>query len=136
MTKPTIGYIARELGIRVDAIRFYERQGLIEPPPRTPGGYRIYGSESVGRLQFIQQAKGLGFTLNEIKELLALDSSPDSSCADIRKRALEKLAAIDRKIEELKKIRKALTALAGSCPGMGPLSQCTILDSLRANSGH
>ena len=136
MTKSTIGRVARVLGIRVDAIRFYERQGLIEPPPRTSGGYRIYGSEAVRRLEFIRQAKELGFTLVEIKELISLESSSGSSCADVRARALQKLATIDAKINELHKIRRALSVLAEACPGAGSVTRCTILDALRKNGSH
>jgi MerR family mercuric resistance operon transcriptional regulator len=136
MRNRTIGTVAREIGIRIDTIRFYERQGLIEPPPRTESGYRVYGTETVRRLAFIQQAKELGFSLREIKELLVLETSPGMSCADVRERALQKLEAIERKIKELEKIRKALLILSESCPGKGPVRQCTILDALRQNAVH
>jgi MerR family mercuric resistance operon transcriptional regulator len=136
MRNRTIGSVAREIGIRVDTIRFYERQGLIGPPPRTESGYRVYGIESVRRLAFIQQAKELGFSLREIRELLALETSPGTSCADVRERALQKLEAIEHKIKELGKIKKALLVLSESCPGKGPVKRCTILEALRQNSVH
>jgi len=136
MRNRTIGTVAREIGVRIDTIRFYERQGLIDPPPRTQAGYRVYGTEAVRRLRFVQQAKELGFSLKEIRELLALETSPGTSCADVRARALHKLETIDRRIRELQKIKQALSVLSESCPGKGPVGQCTILDALRENAIH
>lgn len=124
------------MGIRIDTIRFHERQGLIEPPPRTESGYRVYGTEAMRRLAFIRQAKGLVFSLKRVKELLALETSPETSCADVRARALQKLEAIERKLGELEKIKKALLVLSESFPGKGPVRHCMILDALRQNGVH
>lgn len=126
----TIGKIARRSGAAVETIRFYEREGLIEKPARSAAGYRHYRPDVVARLRFIRQAKELGFSLAEIRELLALRMRPGTTCADIRKRAREKIAAVDRKIEDLQRIRQALERLAAACKGTGPTSECPILEAL------
>lgn len=126
----TIGKVAHRAGLPIDTVRYYEREGLIEKPARSAAGYRRYRPDVVERLRFIRQAKELGFSLAEIKELLSLRMRPDTTCADIRKRAREKIAAVDRKIEDLQRIRQALERLAAACKGTGPTSECPILEAL------
>ena len=130
MANMSIGQIARVAGTGVETIRYYEREGLLDPPARSASGYRHYAPEVVARLRFIRQAKELGFSLREIKELLSLRMQPDTTCADIRKRARHKIAAVDRKIEDLQRIRIALAQLASACKGEGPTSECPILEAL------
>ncbi len=132
MTGLTIGRVARSAGLAIETVRYYEREGLLEKPGRTSAGYRQYSADAVRRLHFIRQAKELGFSLAEIKELLSLRMQPDTTCADIRKRAREKIAAVDRKIEDLQRIRQALERLAAACKGTGPTSECPILDALES----
>src|SRR5690242_13179354 len=89
----TIGQVARRTGVGIETVRFYEREGLLNRPARSPSsGYRLYEEEVVARLEFILRAKELGFTLNEIKELLFLRLAPDTSCADVKARAEVKIA--------------------------------------------
>ena len=126
----TIGRIARDAGTGVETIRFYERQGLLAKPARTISGYRSYSPEVIRRLRFIRQAKALGFSLSEIKELLALRVTPGRSCSDVRQHAREKIAEIDRKITSLARMKRALEKLAAACSGKGPASACPILDAL------
>jgi MerR family mercuric resistance operon transcriptional regulator len=126
----TIGQIARHAGIGVETVRFYERQGLLAEPVRMKSGYRQYTEDVVVRLRFIKRAKELGFSLKEIRELLALRVDPDTTCAEVRKRAEEKVIDVEAKIEALKKIRKALKKLTAACSGQGPTSECPILDAL------
>lgn len=126
----TIGRLAKQAGLGIETVRFYERQGLIEPPPRTDSNYRIYPEEEVNRLKFIKRAKDLGFTLNEIKELFALQHDPQATKADIKKRTDEKIADIKRKIHDLTRIQHALEHLTSACDGRGPLSECPILEAL------
>lgn len=97
----TIGELAKEADIGVETIRFYERQGLITAPPRTASNYRIYPEEEISRLRFIKRAKMLGFTLNEIKDLLALSHDPQATRADIKDRTVAKIADVNRKIDDL-----------------------------------
>jgi len=126
----TIGRVARGAGLAIDTVRYYEREGLIEKPARSAAGYRHYGPEVVARLRFIRQAKELGFTLSEIRELLALKVAPGKSCADVKARAEAKIADIEQRVAQLKRMRRALTRLAVACSGRGPTSECPILDAM------
>jgi MerR family mercuric resistance operon transcriptional regulator len=121
----TIGKLAGAGGVGVETIRFYQRRGLLETPSRD-SGVRRYGLDDVRRLKFIKQAQAAGFTLEEIKELLDLDSSEDRSRA--RELATARVKALDAKIAELKGARDALRRLASEC-GSGAAGPCPILAS-------
>ena len=129
----SIGQTARSAGVGVETVRFYERRGLIEPPPRTESGYRQYPEDVVVRLGFIRRAKELGFTLNEIKELLSLRLEPASACEDVRRQADLKIASIEEKIHDLQGMKTALAELVDACQGQGTTSECPILDALDQN---
>ena len=126
----TIGRLAKQVGVGIETVKFYERQGLIEPPPRTDSNYRVYPQAEVERLKFIKRAKDLGFTLKEIKELLELQHDPHATKADIKKRTVKKIENIKQKVRDLSRILHALEHLAGTCDGKGPLSECPILEAL------
>lgn len=126
----TIGQVARRAGFGIETIRFYERIELIDKPPRRPSGYREYPEIVILQLRFIKRAKELGFSLKEIKEQLSLRIDPATTCADIRERAEAKIADIEGKIQSLEGIKHVLTRLTASCGGMGPLSECPILEAL------
>lgn len=126
----TIGKTARAAGVGVETVRFYERRGLIEEPPRLASGYRQYSMDTVRRLQFIKRAKELGFTLKEIGELLALRTHPSTCCADIRSEAETKIADIEQKIQDLKRMKSALRHLANACNRQDSLDECPILNAL------
>lgn len=126
----TIGQVAGQAGVDVETVRYYEREGLIEEPARRASGYRQYGEEVVDRLRFIREAKELGFTLNEIKDLLSLKLDPSSSCAEVKGRAEAKIADIEEKIRTLQRMKRALGKLTKACSGDGPTSECPILDAL------
>ena len=126
----TIGTVARQAGVGVETIRFYERVGLIEDPPRRESGYRQYPEEAVARVRFVRRAKDLGFTLKEIKELLSLRASPKSRCVDVRMRAEAKIEDIERKVRALQGMKKALVKLTAACRGRGPVTKCPILEAL------
>lgn len=126
----TIGRVARSAGLAIDTVRYYEREGLLQKPARTPSGYRQYSADAVARLRFIRQAKELGFTLAEIRELLALKVAPGKSCADVRARAHAKIADVEQRIAQLDRMRRALVKLAAACSGRGPTSECPILEAL------
>jgi MerR family mercuric resistance operon transcriptional regulator len=89
MASLTVGEVAKQANVCIETLRYYERQGLIAPPPRSVSNYRLYPEETVRRVQFIKRAQELGFSLREIAELLALRATPDTPCADIRTRAYE-----------------------------------------------
>jgi MerR family mercuric resistance operon transcriptional regulator len=126
----TIGQVARRAEIGVETVRFYERQGLLQEPARRESGYRQYPEDVVARLRFIKRAKELGFSLKEIRELLALRVDPSTTCADVKRRAEEKVIDVEAKIGSLQKIKKAIKKLTAVCSGRGPTSECPILDAL------
>ncbi len=125
-----IGEVAKAAGIGIDAVRFYEREGLIQAPARRPSGYREYTPDIVMNLRFIRRAKELGFSLKEISELLRLEASEGATSADVRERAEAKLEDLEERIRSLQRMRRALRKLVESCPGKGPLSDCSILRAL------
>lgn len=126
----TIGQVAKQAGLGIETVRFYEREGLLEEPLRKESGYRQYREDVLGRLRFIKRAKELGFSLREIKELLGLRIDPQTTCADVRQRAESKITDIEDKIRMLQGMKKALIKLTRTCPGNGPTSECPILDAL------
>ncbi|MDQ3666887.1 MAG: MerR family DNA-binding protein [Acidobacteriota bacterium] len=122
--------LAKRGGVNLETIRYYERMGLLPKPPRSGAGYRQFSPESVRRVLFIKRAQELGFSLKEIKELLALRIAPGSTRADVRKRAEAKIADIEGKVEHLREMKKALVSLTEACCENGPASECPILESL------
>lgn len=110
-----IGEAARETGLTVDAIRFYEKQSLLPRPARTAGGFRLYSGESVERLQFIQQAQTLGFSLAEIRELLLLRDKKLEACSHVKVLLQGKLASVRQKIEQLQALESDLKVALRNC---------------------
>ena len=125
-----IGEVAKAAGVGIDAVRFYEREGLIPEPARRPSGYRMYSPDVVLSLRFIKRAKELGFSLKEISELLSLETAAEATAADVRKLAETKLADIEERIRALQRMRRALRKATESCTGQGPTSGCSILQTL------
>lgn len=125
-----IGELAQRAGVGIDTVRYYEREGLLPQARRLASGYRVYGDHDARRLRFVRRAKSLGFTLQEIRDLLALSDHRDDDMAAMKTAALEKLGAVDAKLAELHRIREGLETLVASCPGHGALAQCPILDAL------
>ncbi len=127
----TIGQLAREAGVNVQTVRYYERRRLLPAPARRASGYRAFDAAALARLRFIRRAQELGFTLAEIAELLALRLDPHTTAADVKARANRKIADVDRKLRDLERIRDALTHLAGSCRGgRGPTGECPLVEAL------
>jgi MerR family mercuric resistance operon transcriptional regulator len=135
MAGTTIAGLAREGGVGVETIRYYQRRGLLQTPDRpesggSGGGIRRYGAEDVRRLRFIRSAQGAGFTLEQIGELLALDATDDRARA--RQLANERVEVLDAKIEELKRVRASLHRLAREC-GAGSNGPCPILTAFEGD---
>lgn len=130
MTQLSIGQVARQAGVSVETLRFYEKQGLLLKPARSTAGYRCYDSGVVRRVRFIQRAKELGFALREIAELLNLRQTRKTSCAQVRSVALAKVEDIDLKLTDLQRMRVALVKLAARCELEGTLGECPLLDAL------
>ena len=125
-----IGQLSRRTGVPIDTVRYYEKQRLLPPPTRSASGYRHYEADDVLRLTFIRPAKVLGFTLDEIRDLLALSSARDGDMAAIRAAAADKLADVERRLAELTRMRDGLRTLVEACPGHGALDQCPIVGAL------
>ena len=126
----SIGQVAKQSGISVETIRYYEKEGLLKEPERKESGYRQYKQEAIARLSFIQQAKELGFSLKEIGELLSIRSDENNVCNEVKQLAQEKLDNIESKLKLLQRMRKSLKKLVADCPGQAPLNECPILDAL------
>jgi MerR family mercuric resistance operon transcriptional regulator len=135
MSTLTTGRLSHETGVGIETIRFYERIGLLAEPPRRASGYRQYPEEAVRQLRFIKRAQELGFSLNAIKELLALRLDPPSDCEDLRARAEAKITAIEGKIRHLQRMTRALRTLASACPGQGTTAACPIVEALEDRAG-
>lgn len=127
----TIGTLADAAGVGRETVRFYERKGLVADPPRSEAGYRLYPRETIGRLRFIRRAQELGFTLNEIAALLELRAESEAACEAVEARARRKLADVEAKIEDLKRIGDALGRLIDKCEARQSTGECPILEELQ-----
>jgi MerR family mercuric resistance operon transcriptional regulator len=123
-----IGEVSRQVGITVQAIRFYERRGLIPKAPRMKSGYRHFSPEIVRRIQFIKRAKRLGFTLKEVGQFLALADGFATDCREIQDFAAEKITEIEQKIRQLSRLKDVLVEGVRRCPGEGLISACPIIN--------
>jgi len=124
-----IGDLGRRTGTRVETIRFYEREGLIPAPARTSGNYRVYGEAHLNRLSFIRRSRDLGFTLDQVRDLLALADDRGGSCSAVDAMATGHVAQIDRKIADLRLLRDELVRLLEDC-GQSTIGECRIIDAL------
>lgn len=126
----TIGQLAKQAEVNIDTIRYYEQRGLLVPPRRKESGYRQYLDDAVVRICFIKHAKELGFSLDEIGELLFLRLDPKTKCGDIKGRAQKKITEIEGKIQMLERMRLTLVWLTKMCEEGKQVSECPILDAL------
>lgn len=125
-----IGELSERTGVGIDTVRYYERQGLMRTAARMASGYRLFDADDVARLHFIRRAKALGFTLEEIRELLALSDHRDEDMASLKAAAATKLADIEHRLVELERVRNGLRTLIDACPGHGAMARCPILNAL------
>lgn len=136
-----IGKVAREAGVGIHAIRFYERQGLVRAPGRSEGGYRLFDPKTVSDLKFIRRAQELGFTLAEIRELLVLGREGTQACSHVRELLTRKLETVSQKIAELGKLQGELRAGLRQCnrdlkrPGRRAEKTCPVLEELTRGKG-
>src|SRR5262249_44720728 len=130
MERLTIGEVAKQAHVRIETLRYYERERLVASPPRHASTYRLYPEDTVQRVQFIRRAQELGFSLKEINELLSLRVDPATSCTEVRNRALEKITSIEEKIQALNAMQYALARLVEECSGQGEITDCPILAAL------
>jgi MerR family transcriptional regulator, copper efflux regulator len=130
MSGLTIGEVAEQANVHMETLRYYERRGLVARPPRSASNYRRYPEDTVRRVRFIKRAQELGFSLNDIQELLSLRADSEAGCAEVRACAEAKMKDIDAKIGALTAMKYALSTLVAECSGEGPVSDCPILASL------
>jgi Hg(II)-responsive transcriptional regulator len=124
------GELAKQAGVNVETLRFYERKGILPKPPRRQSGYREYPPEAATLVRFVKRAQELGFSLRQIKGLLELRQVPRATCTDVRKIATEKIADIEARIHDLEAMKAALSRLVRACSGRGPIAACPIIEAL------
>jgi len=129
MTKVTIGGLAKAAGVNVETVRYYQRRGLLAAPARRPRGVRRYGEDAVARIAFVKRAQGLGFTLEEIAALLRLERF--SACRPARALAANKLAVVNARLRDLRRLKSVLEKLIVRCD-VGAARGCAIIESLSA----
>jgi Cu(I)-responsive transcriptional regulator len=125
----TIGKLARATGAKVETVRYYERIGLLGAPARSEGNYRLYDAAALARLSFIRRSRDLGFSLDEVRQLLALSDDRERSCSAVDELARTHLDAVDRKIADLQALRRELDSLVRQC-GRGTIADCRIVEAL------
>lgn len=128
------GRLARLAGCHPETIRFWEREGLLPAPPRTPAGHRIYGPQHLRRLQFLVRVRAMGFTLDEIRGLLALVDGRQWSCAEVRERTARHLGEVERRLADLIRMRDMLAQLVARCRG-GRTPDCAVIETLFEGDG-
>jgi DNA-binding transcriptional MerR regulator len=126
----SIGELAKATGVKVVTIRYYEQVGLMAVPSRTEGNYRAYNTESVRRLQFIRRLRDLGFTLDEVRDLLRLSSEKNRPCDEVDRITHEHLATVEKKLQDLEKLAAELRRLSRCCRGGGRIAECRIIEAL------
>lgn len=124
----SIGTLSKATGVNIETIRYYERIGLLPEPERTPAGYRQYGPEHFRRLSFIRRGRSLGFQIEAIRALLRLAEHPENPCQDADRLASEHLVDVERKIEELGRLRDVLREMTHCCADT--VAECRIIDAL------
>ncbi len=130
-----ISQLAKAAGVNVETVRYYERRGLLEKPTKPSQGWRVYGDDALRRIRFIKRAQGLGFSLDEIAELLVLRATRNSSaCAQASEKTRVKIEEIGGRISDLAAMRDALQALVDKCDASGPSSDCAVLRALDGDS--
>jgi MerR family mercuric resistance operon transcriptional regulator len=131
MAEITIGKLAKNTGSNVETIRYYERIGLLPKPSRSAGGHRLYGNETMRRLTFIRRSRELGFSLDEVRNLLHHVDADHYTCAEIKAITAEHLAEVRRKLSDLRRLERALKEMIATCEG-GEMPGCPILERLYA----
>jgi Cu(I)-responsive transcriptional regulator len=132
----TIGQLAKATDTKVVTIRYYEKIGLLAPPRRTAGNYRAYEPEHLQRLRFIRRCRDLGFTLDQIRDLLRLSSDEDQECAEVDRIAAEHLFAVEQKIADLARLADELRRIGSLCQGGGRIADCRIVEALSPDSAN
>ncbi len=137
-----IGTVAQQTGLTVDAIRFYEKEGLLKRPPRSEGGFRLFRLEDVEALKFIRKAQELGFSLQEVREILVVQGDGVEACEHVRELVVQKLASVRGKVEDLRKLERSLQSALRKCNrrlkevGSTHERRCPVLEELSRTNRH
>lgn len=126
----SIGVLSKATNTKVVTIRYYEKIGILPEPPRTSGNFRVYNTEHKDRLGFIRRCRNLGFSLDQVTELLDLSSQKDQKCIEVNKISGEHLLAIEQKIRDLNRLAQELRRINLSCRGGGKIENCRIIEAL------
>jgi Cu(I)-responsive transcriptional regulator len=126
----SIGELAKATGVKIVTIRYYEQIGLMPGPSRTESNYRIYEQEHARRLRFIRRCRDLGFTLDQIRELLRLSSEKNQACSEVDRITKQHLNDIEQKIADLTRLAKELRRISNCCRGEGVIADCRIIEAL------
>jgi MerR family mercuric resistance operon transcriptional regulator len=124
-----IGALSKQSGVNIETIRYYERIGVMPNPRRSAGGYRMYGPDHLKRLTFVRRGRELGFSLDELRDLLRLVDGHSYTCAEVHNLAVEHLAEIRRKIADLRRLQRVMNEMAAECSG-DRIPECPIIDAL------
>jgi len=124
------GQVARQSGVNIQTLRYYERRGLLQTPPRRPSGYREYTTHAVGVVRFVKRAQELGFSLDEVEALLDLAAGGPASCDKARGLATQKVAELDGKIASLRAMQGSLRRLVATCEKPRDQRECPLLEAL------
>ncbi len=134
MTTPQtmgVGELAQKAGVKPETVRYYEQAGLMPEPPRTQGGHRLYREEHLKRLTFIRRARELGFRVKQVQELLGFIDEPKHTCGEVKGMAMLQAREVQRKIDDLTRLRDALNQMAARCSGGDySIRNCPIVDAL------
>ncbi len=126
-----VGELAARSGVKSETVRYYEKAGLMPEPPRSPGGHRLYRREHLKRLSFIRRARELGFPIRQVRELLNFIDEPAHTCGEVKGMAMRQAREVQRKIDDLQRLRDALNQMAARCNGGGySIENCPIIDAL------
>ncbi len=127
----SVGQLAKQADCKVETVHYYERTGLMPEPPRTEGGHRIYALSDVKRLNFIRRCRKLGFSIEQIKELLRFIDEPDHYCGEVKAMALQQAEEVQQKIDDLERLKQALYEMVAQCKGGSySIDNCPIIDAL------
>ena len=126
----SIGKVAKATGIKVVTLRYYEQRGLVPSPSRTGGNYRVYTEESLRRLRFIRRCRDLGFTLDQVRELLRLSSQKNQECSEVDRITRRHLTNVEAKIADLKRLAGVLRKISSRCRGDRLIADCPIIEAL------
>lgn len=127
----SVGQMAEQTGCKVETVRYYEKEGLMPQPPRTEGGHRQYDRNHLKRLYFIRRSRELGFSIEQVRELLQYVDEPDHSCGEVRAMTVKQAREVQGKIDDLKRLQKALNDMSAKCSSRTfSIEDCPIIDAL------